>query len=115
MIFFTVETNTSFTVGEAVEKSGSTIATHSTGDVLGVVMASNEITENTLYQIKIYSAGGGGTDMILGADWDGSPGRFQFINGRIHPVSSGGDGWFLPELPQATKVAGDIVKGAIYA
>lgn len=114
MIFFTVETTTPFTVGEAVEKLNSTITTHSNGNVLGVVMQSVEISED-LYQIKIYSAGGGGTDMILATSWDGSPTRFQFVNARVQPVETGGHGWLLPELPQSPKDEGAFVKGAIYS
>lgn len=114
MIYFTTITSTSFTAGEAVEQAGSSIVTHNSGAVLGVVLASVEVAENT-YHTKIYTAGGGGVDMILGADWDGLPTRFNFVQGRAVPVSSGGAGWLLPELPQAAKVAGDVVKGAIYA
>jgi hypothetical protein len=114
MIYYTVQTSSSFLVGEAVEKSGSTISSHSTGQVLGVVMSSEEIQPG-LYHVKIYAAGGGGTDMILGADWDGTPSRFEFVNGRVSPCATGGHGWLQPELPQTAKASGEIVRGAIYA
>lgn len=114
MIYFTLQTGNSFTVGEAVQKSSGGVVPHTDGTVLGVVMMCTEVSEG-LYETKIYSAGGGGTDMLLGADWDGSAGRFRFENGRVVPVDSGGDGWLLPELPQAAKQVGDMIKGAIYA
>ena len=114
MIYYTVQTSTQFTVGEAVQKaSNGSIESHSSGEVLGVVRSSVEITENE-YATQIYAAGGGGSQMILGTDWDGSPSRFQFQSGRVHPVSSGGDGWLIPDFPQQAKVTGDLILGCIY-
>ena len=114
MIYFTLHTSDSFTVGEAVQKSSNSVVPHTDGVVLGVVMLCTEVSEG-LYETRIYSAGGGGTDMLLGAAWDGSAGRFRFENGRVVPVDVGGDGWLLPELPQTPKEVGDMIKGAIYA
>jgi hypothetical protein len=116
MIYYTLSTSSSFTVGEAVQTaSGGGIEAHTTGEVLGVVLSSISLNdENTEYATKVYSAGGGGVEMILGAAWDGSPSRFQFVTGRVQPVSTGGDGWLIPDYPATSKAAGDSVRGAIY-
>ena len=115
MIYYTLTTSTSFTSGEAVQLNGTTLETHSTGNVIGVVMSSVSLNdENTEYATKVYAAGGGGVDMLLGASWDGYPSRFEFIGGRAHPVASGGDGWLIPEFPISAKVSGDIAQGGIY-
>lgn len=115
MIYYTLATPESFTVGEAVQLNGTTLETHSSGNVIGVVMSSVSLNdEGTDHATKIYVSGGGGVDMLLGAAWDGYPTRFEFINGRAHPVASGGDGWLIPEYPIAAKISGDTVQGGIY-
>jgi hypothetical protein len=116
MIYYTLSTPSSFPVGEAVQtSSGGGIEAHTTGEVLGVVLSSVSLNdENTEFATKIYSAGGGGVEMILGSAWDGSPSRFEFAQGRVQPVSTGGDGWLIPDYPAVSKVAGDTVRGAIY-
>lgn len=116
MIYFTISTNSPFPVGEAVQGSpNGGIESHTTGEVLGVVLASVSVNdENTEYATKIYSAGGGGVPMILGSNWDGAPSRLRFVQGRVEPVLSGGDGWLIPDYPPSPKIAGDTVKGAIY-
>ena len=79
-------------------------------------MSSYQVPDSdpVTYESKIYVAGGGGQDMVLGAAWNGILTRFEFQNGQAIPVSSGGDGWLVPEFPNATKVIGDVVQGAIY-
>lgn len=116
MIYYTLSTSSSFPVGEAVQTAaGGGIEPHTSGEVLGVVMSSTSLNdENTEYATKVYSAGGGGVSMILGVAWDGSPSRFQFVNGRVEPVSTGGHGWLIPDYPATPKAIGDTVQGGIY-
>lgn len=114
MIYFTMTTSSSMEEGLAVQLSDQgEVEAHTTGSVLGVVMSSVEI-DGVSFATKIYSAGGGGVPMILGADWDGMPSRFQFVNGQVEPITSGGDGWLVPSHPIKAKTQGNIVVGAIY-
>ena len=109
-----LSTDTQFTEGEAVQRSSTgTVEPHTTGDVLGVVMESTAVNETT-FATKLYSAGGGGVKMILGTAWDGTPSRFRFVSGRVEPITSGGDGWLIPDYPASPKSAGDVVRGGIY-
>ena len=117
MIFYTEQTTQILDIRKAVERdSAGNLILHSGGEVLGVVMSSNQVsdTDSAIFESKIYVAGGGGQSLILGASWDGKLTRFEFKNGQAVTVASGGHGWLIPEFPQSAKMAGEIVQGAIY-
>ena len=117
MIFYTEQTTQILDINKAVERDlDGNLVIHSSGQALGVVMSSYQVPDSdpVTYESKIYVAGGGGQDMVLGAAWNGILTRFEFQNGQAVPVSSGGDGWLVPEFPVASKVSGDVVQGAIY-
>jgi len=117
MIFYTEQTTQILDIHKPVERdSAGNLVLHSSGEVLGVVMSSNQVsdTDPAIFESKIYVAGGGGQSLILGASWDGQLTRFEFQNGQAVPVASGGHGWLIPEFPQSMKSVSDIVQGAIY-
>ena len=117
MIFYTEETSELLDINKAVERNQSGhLVIQSNSEAVGVVMSSNVIadTNPSRFESRIYVGGGGGQSLILGADWDGVLTRFEFQNGLAIPISSGGDGWLIPEFPSTTKNSGDIVQGAIY-
>ena len=117
MIFYTEQTTKILDINKAVERDeNGQLITHSSGVVLGVVMSSYQVqnSDPATFESKIYVGGGGGQSLILGATWDGVLTRFEFQNGLVVPISSGGNGWLIPEFPGTSKNNGDIVQGAIY-
>lgn len=116
MIYFTINSEAQLTVGEAVEltSSGSLVAQRTTGTPIGVVMSSVETETEGTWANKVYIAGGGGSDMILSAAWDGHLTRFEYDGARVRPTTGAGVGWLIPDYPSASKSAGDIVKGSLY-
>lgn len=116
MIWYTYKANLNVIENQFVQLSndGLSVELHTTGTALGVCMKL-ETTEDTQEHLaKIYVAGGSGTDAILNASWDGTQSRFEVINGKVNPVSSGGIGWLIPEFPKSSKSANEVVKVAVY-
>jgi hypothetical protein len=115
MIYYTIQTSSNFDQGQVIQKSNDSYSLNDgTGLIIGVVMSCNLIEDTTNYEVMIYAAGGGGTKVKLGANWDGLPTRFDFHNDSVVPTTGEGVGWLIPEYPAITKVAGDLVHGAIY-
>ena len=118
MIYFTINSDSQLTVGEAIEltSDGSKATQRTSGQAVGVVMSSVETGENTgIWTNKVYVAGGGGTSMILSSSWDGTLTRFEYDGARVRPVTSGGVGWLIPDYPALAHSAGDVVKGSLYS
>lgn len=116
MIWYSYLANTDVIENQFVQLSsdGSKVELHSTGTPIGLCM-NVEIMEDTQDRVsRIYTAGGSGELAILGANWDGSPSRFDVINSKVVPVSSNGIGWIIPDFPKASKVSGDAVRIALY-
>tara|TARA_Y100000114_G_C11703146_1_gene299504 strand:+ start:146 stop:496 length:351 start_codon:yes stop_codon:yes gene_type:complete len=116
MIWYTYKANSNVTQDQFVQLSsdGLSVELHTNGTPVGVCI-SVEVTEDTQERIcKVYVAGGSGQDAILYADWNGSPTRFEVVNGKVNPVTSGGIGWILPEYPRASKSSNQTVKIAVY-
>lgn len=116
MIWYSYKANQNVIQGQFVQLSsdGLSVELHTTGAPLGLCFGI-EILEDTQERIaKVYAAGGSGQIAILGADWSGSPSRFDIINSKVIPVSSGGSGWIVPEYPKSSRSQGDSVWIAIY-
>lgn len=116
MIWYSYKADNSVLENQFVQLSsdGLTVEMHSTGTPIGLCM-SVETTEDTQEKVaKVYTAGGSGQDAVLSSNWDGSPSRFEIVNGKANPVSTGGDGWLIPTFPQASYSANDVVKVALY-
>lgn len=116
MIWYSYKANTNVLQYQFVQLSsdGLSVELHSSGTPLGLCL-SVETMEDTQEKVaRIYSAGGSGQVGILASNWDGTPTRFEVVNSKISPVSSGGIGWIIPEFPKASKAAGDQVRIAIY-
>lgn len=115
MIYYTIQTSNNFEQGQVIQKNNNSYSLNDgTGLIIGVVMSSNLIEDTSNYEVMIYAAGGGGSKMKLGAAWDGLPSRFDFHNDTIVPTTSEGVGWLIPDYPASSKLAGDLVHGAIY-
>tara|TARA_Y100001954_G_scaffold180293_1_gene192021 strand:+ start:117 stop:473 length:357 start_codon:yes stop_codon:yes gene_type:complete len=117
MLYYTEKTNIELRSNYAVQRdSSNNLVEHTDGTVVGICMSCFEIqdTNPVFYESKIYVSGGGGQSMILNSNWSGLLTRFEFVNGKVEPVDTGGSGWLVPEYPQVNKNAGDIVSGVIY-
>lgn len=115
MIYYSENTSLALTVGDGVQLDTSgNIAPHTTGECIGFIRALVPL-ENGNYRAQVYVAGGGGTEMRLGASWDGNLSRFEIVSGAVHPVTSGGQGWLIPTHPKAPVEAGALVYGSIYS
>lgn len=115
MIYYSENTTQEFNVGDALElDSDGNVTLHTSGICIGFVRASVPL-ETTGYRVQIYVAGGGGTEMRLGASWDGNLSRFEIVAGTVRPVASGGQGWLIPSYPKAPAEIGDLVHGSIYS
>tara|TARA_Y100000592_G_C5241141_1_gene208345 strand:- start:170 stop:520 length:351 start_codon:yes stop_codon:yes gene_type:complete len=116
MIWYTYKASENVVVNQFVQLSsdGASVELHQSGNPLGVCVSSY-VTEDTQERFcEIYVAGGSGQDAVLGADWNGSQCRFDVVQSKIIPVSSGGIGWIIPSFPQNAKNQNDVVKVAIY-
>ena len=116
MIWYSFQADSSVLPQQFVQlaSSGSSVEIHSSGTAIGLCL-SVETTEGTQERVaKIYTAGGSGQLAVLSSNWDGAPSRFEVVDSKVSPVSTGGIGWLIPEFPQAAKVAGDQVRVAIY-
>lgn len=114
MIYYSEDTSLALAVGDGVQLDASgNIAPHTTGECIGFIRALVPL-EGGGHRAQIYVAGGGGTEMRLGAAWDGALSRFEIVAGSVHPVASGGAGWLIPSYPRAGASIGDLVQGAIY-
>lgn len=113
MIYFSQNTSTEIPIGTGVQFTNGQLEQHSNGECIGFIRDNYQL-DGGLFQAQVYVAGGGGSDMLLGAAWDGSLTRFEIINGRVSPVSTGGVGWLLPQYPQVAKAVGETVLGALY-
>ena len=51
---------------------------------------------------------------VLSQSGYGEQSRFEVINGKVNPVSSGGVGWLIPSFPKTSYSANDVVKVAVY-
>tara|TARA_B100001063_G_C16332224_1_gene342697 strand:- start:108 stop:464 length:357 start_codon:yes stop_codon:yes gene_type:complete len=117
MLYYTEKTNIELRTNYAVQRDANgNLVEHTDGTVTGVCIRCAEMgdTDPTFYESKIYVAGGGGQSMVLNSNWSGLLTRFEFVNGKVEPIASGGSGWLVPEYPQISKNAGDIVSGVIY-
>jgi len=116
MIWYTYKADLNVIQNQFVQLSsdGLTVELHTTGAAIGICMTL-ETTEDTQEHLaQVYVAGGSGQDAVLNASWNGAPSRFEVINGKVNPVSSGGIGWIVPDFPQSSKSENDLVKVAIY-
>lgn len=116
MIWYTYKANTNVIENQFVQLSSDnlTVELHTTGTPVGVCMKL-ETTEDTQEHLaQVYVAGGSGQNAVLHTAWNGSQSRFEVINGKVNPVSSGGIGWIIPEFPHASKSQNDVVKVAVY-
>ena len=116
MIWYSYLANANVVQGQFVQLSsdGSTVEIHTTGTALGLCM-SVETTDDTQQTIaQVYVAGGSGHDAVLHAAWSGEQSRFEVVEGKVNPVSSGGVGWLIPAFPKTAYSANDVVKVAIY-
>ena len=116
MIWYTYKANSNVTQNQFVQLSSDSLSVeiHTTGTPLGVCVESY-VTEDTQERFcKVYVAGGSGQDAVLNADWNGSQTRFEVVNGKVNPVSTGGVGWIIPDYPSTSKTVNDVVKVAIY-
>lgn len=116
MIYYTYEANDSCVVGQFVQLSTDTnkVENHTSGLVLGLCRRIYENQDNTIKYCEVYVAGGGGQQAILGSNWNGTPSRFDVVQSKVQPVSSGGIGWIIPNFPKSSSVAGDLVYISIY-
>ena len=116
MIWYTYKANSNVVQNQFVQLSSDNLSVelHTTGTALGICIAleTTEDTQETL--ARVYVAGGSGQDAILHAAWSGEQSRFEVVNGKVNPVSSGGIGWLIPDFPKAAHSANDVVKVAIY-
>ena len=116
MIWYTYKANNNVVVNQFVQLSsdGVTVELHTTGTPIGICTDSY-LTEGTQERYcKVYVAGGGGQDAVLSSSWSGSQSRFDVVESKIIPVSSGGIGWIIPFFPQSAKNPDEVVKVAIY-
>ena len=116
MIWYSYLANTNVVQNQFVQLStdGLTVELHTTGTPLGICM-NVETTEDTQQTIaRIYVAGGSGQDAILHTAWNGGQSRFDVVNGKVNPVSSGGIGWLIPTFPKQSYQQDQLVKVAIY-
>jgi len=117
MLYYTEKTNIELRTNYAVQRDDNgNLVEHTDGAVVGICMSCFEIqdADTNFYESKIYVSGGGGQSMILNSSWSGLLTRFDFVNGKVEPIASGGSGWLVPEYPQVSKNAGDTVSGVIY-
>ena len=117
MLYYTEKTNIELRSNHAVQRdSNNNLVEHTEGTAIGVCMSCVEIqdTNSVFYESKIYVSGGGGQSMVLNSNWSGFLARFEFVNGKVEPVDSGGSGWLVPEYPRVSQNAGDIVSAVIY-
>lgn len=116
MIWYTYKADLNVIQNQFVQlaSDGLTVELHTTGTPIGVCMKL-ETTEDTQEHLaQVYVAGGSGQDAVLNASWNGSQSRFEVINGKVNPVSSGGIGWIIPDFPRSSKSENDLVKVAVY-
>jgi hypothetical protein len=116
MIYYTYKANDNVIPGQFVQLSSDelTVENHTTGAVIGLCIRSYISDDDSLRYAEIYVAGGSGQQAILNANWNGSPSRFDVVNSKVEAVASGGIGWIIPELPRASKSAGETVYISIY-
>lgn len=114
MIYFTENSSQNIEVGRGVQRSNGELVPHENGDLVGFIM-NTSLLQNGEYQLRVYVAGGGGAQMLLGSSWDGTTTRFTVSSGRVLPVSSGGVGWLIAEYPSFPRQEGELVTGALYA
>ena len=116
MIYYTYKAEESTVEKQFVQLSSNeeSVEAHSMGVVLGVCRRVYVSEDDGLRYAEVYVAGGGGEQAILNTNWSGSPTRFDVVNSRVNPVSSGGIGWIIPEFPRASKSAGESVYISIY-
>ena len=112
MIWYTYKANLNVIQNQFVQLAddGLSVELHTTGSILGLCMG----VETTEDFARVYVAGGSGQDAILNTAWTGEQSRFEVVNGKVNPVSSGGIGWLIPAFPKAAYSANDLVKVAIY-
>ena len=116
MIWYSYKANTDVLQYQFVQLSsdGLSVELHSSGTPLGLCL-SVETMEDTQEKVaRIYVAGGSGNDAVLHASWNGEQSRFEVVNGKVNPVSSGGIGWLVPSFPKTSYSANETVKVAIY-
>jgi hypothetical protein len=116
MIWYTYLANTNVIQNQFVQLSsdGLSVELHTTGTPLGVCMGVETLEDTQETTARIYVAGGSGNNAVLYASWNGEQSRFEVINGKVNPVSSGGVGWLIPSFPKTNYSANDVVKVAIY-
>lgn len=116
MIYYTYSASSNVVVNQFVQLSPdtNTVENHTTGKVLGLCRSVYVSEDDSIRYAEVYVAGGGGQPAILGTDWNGSPTRFDVIDSKVVPVSQGGLGWIIPELPRETKHSNSLVNIAIY-
>lgn len=116
MIWYTYKANTNVILNQFVQLASDSLSVelHTTGTPVGVCIKL-ETTEDTQEHLaQIYVAGGSGQDAVLGASWDGVQSRFEVINGKVNPASTGGIGWLIPNFPKSSKSINEVVKIAVY-
>ena len=116
MIYYTYQADQNCVVGQFVQLSSdqNKVENHTTGLVLGLCRRIYDNEDGTIKYCEVYVAGGGGQQAILNVNWDGSPTRFDVVQSKVQPVSSGGIGWIIPNFPKSSAAAGDSVYISIY-
>jgi hypothetical protein len=111
MIYFTFKASSNVVQGQFVQLSTdkTEVENHTTGSCVGLCRSVYNSEDDGVSYAEIYQAGGGGQRAVLNDTWNGAPSRFDIVNAKVQPVSSGGVGWIIPEFPQAGKIAGDSV------
>ncbi len=114
MAFCTFKTTSQIQVGSIVKKSGSSVIENDNvadAVLVGVVTSSyQDEDENWYAQVNI----SGVCQALLKSDWNGEFSAVTVSNDGIS-VATNDDikhGYFIPQLPQAAAVSGDLV--AIY-
>lgn len=116
MTFCTFETTNLIQAGSIVKKNGASVTLYDNASdavLVGVVTRSYSNEENTKYYAEVH-IGGGYTQALLGADWNGTFSYLTILNNTVIPTNDTTNihGYLINDITPLPRVVGDLV--AIY-